>query len=200
MIFSFRKLAKPNIDLCLRKKIPVRYDFSSMVAFIPWQNRQRKRTGFTMIEMCISILVLVLIIAIAVPSLRGVLAERRLRGTFDAFDQVVAQTQRQSVREHIPYLLRFRPTENALYIIEARDQGTKTKHKPRTTKVALPKRGQYQIFFPNSFIKNPPLEWMFWPTGNCEPTVVQFQGAAGKWMAYYNPLTATALLESFQAY
>src|SRR5437588_289644 len=35
-----------------------------------------------------------------------------------------------------------------------------------------------------------PAEWIFWPSGTCEPAIVRFQGPAGSWTANYSPLTA----------
>jgi hypothetical protein len=37
--------------------------------------------------------------------------------------------------------------------------------------------------------KEPPMEWIFWKSGNCEPAVVRYDGPAGSWAVKYDPLT-----------
>ena len=46
---------------------------------------------------------------------------------------------------------------------------------------------------------NPASVWTFWPTGNCEPVVVRYEGPSGHWEAVYNPLSARATFNQFIA-
>jgi hypothetical protein len=52
---------------------------------------------------------------------------------------------------------------------------------------------------PSALRKDPPGEWIFWPSGNCEPAIVNFKSANGSWAANYSPLTARGELISYAA-
>jgi hypothetical protein len=43
---------------------------------------------------------------------------------------------------------------------------------------------------PATLEKNPPAQWIFWPSGACEPANVRFKGSDGSWEVNYAPLTA----------
>jgi hypothetical protein len=55
------------------------------------------------------------------------------------------------------------------------------------------------LVLPAALTKNPPPAWIFWPTGTCEPAVVQFVGRDGTWTANYSALTAQATLTTYAA-
>ena len=61
--------------------------------------------AFTLIEIALSIFILLLLLLLAVPSLSGVIANRRLKQSLDGFNQLVHQAQERSVTERRPYLL-----------------------------------------------------------------------------------------------
>ncbi|MGZ5020820.1 MAG: prepilin-type N-terminal cleavage/methylation domain-containing protein, partial [Chthoniobacterales bacterium] len=61
---------------------------------------RKKTQGFTLIEIAISIFILLLILMLAVPSMSGVLADRRLRRSLDAMNDLVRTAQERSVNEH----------------------------------------------------------------------------------------------------
>jgi hypothetical protein len=50
---------------------------------------------------------------------------------------------------------------------------------------------------PSALSKDPPGQWIFWPSGNCEPAVVSFKSGNGAWAANYSPLTARAEVISY---
>ena len=54
-----------------------------------------------------------------------------------------------------------------------------------------PTRGStLRLSLPMALAEKYPAEWIFWPSGTCEPAIVRFQGPAGSWTANYSPLTA----------
>src|SRR5438309_1470693 len=65
----------------------------------------RRRQGFTLLEITISVFILLMLLLLAVPSLTGVLADRRLRRSVDGFNNLVRTAQEKSVTEHRPYLI-----------------------------------------------------------------------------------------------
>jgi len=50
---------------------------------------------------------------------------------------------------------------------------------------------------PAALRSKPAGEWIFWPTGTCEPAVVEFTGREGNWIANYSPLTGHAELTNY---
>src|SRR5213079_2573959 len=61
--------------------------------------------AFTLIEIALSIFILLLLLLLAVPSLTGVISNRRLRQSLDGFNQLVRQAQERSVTERRAYLV-----------------------------------------------------------------------------------------------
>src|SRR5207245_11676403 len=56
-----------------------------------------------------------------------------------------------------------------------------------------------KLTLPAALTKNPPAEWIFWPSGTCEPAVVEFSGRDGAWSAHCRALTARADLTNYAA-
>ena len=151
--------------------------------------------AFTLIEIALSIFILLLLLVLAVPSLSGVIANRRLKQSLDSFNQLVRQAQERSVTERRAYLLVFGKDSILLRPeVLAEDE----KDKP-TAALGVSKGSGIKISFPAALTGKPPAEWIFWPSGTCEPAIVQFRGPAGTWTANYSPLTAQPELTQYAA-
>ena len=146
---------------------------------------QRAR-GFTLIEIALAIFILLLILVLAVPSFSGVIANRRLKQSLDEFNNLVRQAQTRSVTERRPYLIVWGKNNVAVRPEAfAEDEEAKAKAEFR------PSRGStLRLSLPVALAEKYPAEWIFWPSGTCEPAIVRFQGPAGSWTANYSPLTA----------
>jgi len=55
------------------------------------------------------------------------------------------------------------------------------------------------LTLPAALTKKPAGEWIFWPTGTCEPATVHYEGRAGTWTANYSSLTAHGELANYAA-
>src|SRR5256885_11797522 len=64
----------------------------------------RKR-GFTLVEVIIAVFILLLLLTLAVPSLNGVLADKRLHASLNRFNELVRQAHAHSLAEHRAYLI-----------------------------------------------------------------------------------------------
>src|SRR5438128_11007743 len=64
----------------------------------------RKR-GFTLVEVIIAVFILLLLLTLAVPSLNGVLADKRLHHSLDRFNDLVRLAHERSLAEHRAYLI-----------------------------------------------------------------------------------------------
>ncbi len=151
--------------------------------------------GFTLIEIVIAVSILLLIIFLAVPSLTGVMADKRLRRSLDGFTNVVQQAQQRSVSEHRPYLIIWDGKA-----MDLRPESlAKDEKLPPPPPAPFAKTDELQITFPAALTKEPPEEWIFWPTGTCEPAIVQFSGRDGTWTAKYSGLSAQPELMKYAA-
>src|SRR5207302_2912816 len=130
----------------------------------------------------------VLIIAAAVPSVEGLVAERRLKASFDAFDDLVRNAQARSMTEQRAYLIVwdkktiFLRPEAPLNPAEAAGVAQLKADDPEN----------FDVQFPAALLQAPPKVWVFWPSGTCEPANVTYSGKAGHWTAKYDPLTVHA--------
>jgi len=136
-----------------------------------------------------------LLLLLAVPSLSGVISDRRLKQSLDSFNQLVRQAQERSVTERRAYLIVW----NKSSVVLKPEIFTKDEEEKATAVLRLPKGSWIKVSLPAALIGKPPAEWIFWPSGTCEPASVQFRGPAGTWTADYSPLTAQPELTQYAA-
>jgi type II secretion system protein H len=149
------------------------------------QLQANRRTGFTLIEMAVAVVILMLLMMLAVPSMSGVMADRRLRRSLDEFNVIVREAQERSVTEHRPFLIVSEKGKLGL-----RAEGLQRGESPEPqVKWKLTKDESLKINFPAALLEDPPAEWIFWASGNCEPAVVTYHGKDGTWRANYSALT-----------
>jgi len=151
--------------------------------------------AFTLIEIALSIFILLLILVLAVPSLSGVIANRRLKQSLDGFNQLVRQAQERSVTERRAYLIAW--GKNSV-VLRPEVFGKDEEQKP-TAVFRLAKGSWIRVSLPAALTDKTPAEWIFWPSGTCEPATVRFGGPAGTWTADYSPLTAQPELTQYAA-
>ncbi len=147
-----------------------------------------------MIEIAITVFIMLLLLALAIPSLSGVLADRRLRRSVDELNNFVQTAHERSVKERRPYLIEWQKDQLVLR------PETATKDDDSTAPLAalrLRKGDAFLLSLPAALIENAPSQWIFWPSGTCEPAVITFKGPEGSWTARYSPLTALADLTSY---
>jgi type II secretion system protein H len=155
----------------------------------------RRARGFTLLEIMISVCILLLILGLAVPSLTGVIADKRLRRSLNEFNDMVRQAQERSVAEHRAYLILWSDKSVAL----RPESFVKDEEAKDLAQFALARGEALTLSLPSALRKDPPGEWIFWPSGNCEPAIVHFKSANGSWSANYSPLTARGELISYVA-
>jgi type II secretory pathway pseudopilin PulG len=151
--------------------------------------------AFTLIEISFSIFILLLLLMLAVPSLTGVLASRRLKQSLDGFNNLVHQAQERSVTERRPYLIVW--NKNGVVLrpeVFGEDEEVKA-----TAALRVSKGNVLRLLLPAALEEKHPWEWIFWPSGNCEPATVQFRGSAGAWTANYSPLTVQPEITQYAA-
>ena len=155
----------------------------------------RQQRAFTLIEIALAVFIMMLLLLLAVPSLNGVLADRRLRSSLNGFNDLVRQAQERSVKEQRSYLIAW-ADEKVLLRPEA---FTKDEEAKAIAEFGLGRGDVLKLILPAALMKNPPGEWIFWPSGTCEPATVEFKGPAGSWKATYSALTARPELINYAA-
>jgi len=151
--------------------------------------------AFTLVEIALAIFILILLLMLAVPSMTGVAASRRLKQSLDGFNDLVRQAHERSVTERRPYLIVWR--KNSVLLrpeVFAEDEEVKPAVEFRLNKGTL-----LSLSLPAALAEKHPAEWIFWRSGNCEPAIVQFKGPAGLWTANYSPLTAQPEVTQYAA-
>jgi prepilin-type N-terminal cleavage/methylation domain-containing protein len=146
----------------------------------------RRRAGFTLIEIAISVFIMLLLLSLAIPSVSGVLADRRLKRSLEAMNQMVREAQERSVQERRPYLIEWQRKA----IILRPESIVQGDSEAPTAALALDKGHAFLLRLPAALEKDPLAQWIFWPSGTCEPANVRFKGPDGSWEVNYSPLTA----------
>ena len=156
---------------------------------------QRNRQAFTLIEIAIAVFILLLLLLLAVPSLNGVLANRRLQRSLDAMNNLVRTAQERSVADRRPYLILW-DKDRLVLRTEAVEKG----EDPSPTAILVLQKGDaFLLKLPAALTDDPPAEWIFWPSGTCEPAIVSYKGVDGSWTANYSSLTARPELSRYAA-
>ena len=161
--------------------------------------RRPDRRGFTLLEICIVLALAMLLLAVAIPSLRGQLARRHLQDTFERFDLLVGEARRHSVAEGKPFVLVWGKGGVSLYAADQSEEDRKKSGPSGFADFSGPANETCELRRASSLAAQPAPVWTFWPTGNCEPVSVRYEGAAGTWEAAYNGLSGQGTFSTFLA-
>ncbi|HEY2615465.1 MAG TPA: hypothetical protein VGI42_07120 [Chthoniobacterales bacterium] len=155
----------------------------------------RRNGAFTLVEIAIATLLMVMLLLLALPSLNGVLADGRLRSSLNAFNALVRQAQERSVAERRSYLIVWMKGALALQP----EESMKKDDPEQVAVVRLRKDESFRLMLPAALAKDPPAQWIFWASGNCEPAEVTYRGRNGGWTAKYSALTARPEISKYVA-
>ena len=149
----------------------------------------RHSRGFTLIEICLAVVIGLLVVTLMVPSVSGLFAEQKLNQSLEAFDRFVRSAQMRTVAERRDYVIFFEEEAIVLEPVEDLDEEDATAEREQ---FPLPEEGDIVLERPLALQKNPPMEWPFWKSGTCEAVIVSYRGPAGSWRVRYDPLTVRA--------
>lgn len=154
---------------------------------------REKTQGFTLIELAIAVFILLLVMMLAVPSISGVLADHRLRRSFDQMNSLVRTAQERSVNDRRTYLIAWEKDQ----IILRPEAFAEGEDKSPLAVLKVQKGDAFRLELPAALTEKPAPEWIFWPSGTCEPATVSFKGEDGNWTANYPALTARGELAKY---
>lgn len=149
-----------------------------------------RRDGFTLLEICLVVVVILLVCGLAVPSVQGLLEEQHLKKSFEAFDGFVRKVQFRAVQERRAFVMIW---DGAGITVEP-DEPTLEDTVGADDYFAF-EDGTIALERPYALLKDKeklPVEWLFWRSGTCEPAILHFTGEAGSWSVRYDPLTVQA--------
>jgi Tfp pilus assembly protein FimT len=156
----------------------------------------RSGQGFTMVEIAMVLLILILIAGMALPATSGLIARQRLRAQARALQDYAITARKLAVTED-------RPCEIILnaggFSLERMAPGEKGKG-DKVAAVGLASNVVYTVqhWGDDKFAKPDGESWVFRPDGLCEPIRVHFENKDG-WIEYtFNPLTARPRDETYQ--
>jgi Tfp pilus assembly protein FimT len=149
--------------------------------------------AFTLLEICLALMIGLLLVTLAVPAISGVLAEQRLKESFGRFDHLAAEAKRRSVEEQRAWHLVW--DKNAIVLLPL-GQGDGKGQAATVEKLATGRDESFELQRPAVLQTKAPPEWVFWPNGTCEPAVIAYSGHAGTWEARYNALTGHGIFTS----
>ena len=146
--------------------------------------------AFTLIELMLAISIALVIFGLAIPSMRGMSAQRRLQETFEKFDELTRKAQLKAVRTQQTSTLVWQAGMISLKSSDTASgdrQGAPVQQEDFT----YDENESYALQRPASLlpVKDTPPVWTFWHSGTCEPVIVSYSGPSGTWTAQYNPLT-----------
>jgi len=148
--------------------------------------RMSRPQGFTLLEIMMAIVIGLLLMGVAVPSVIGLMREQRLKESYEQFDDFVRKAQTEAVKTGKTMVMIW--DEGAIELVPldptARDEAAEP------VSFAFPDGAKMTLSRPAALVKKPVPEWPFWRTGACEPAIVNFEGAGGSWSAEYSGLTA----------
>lgn len=153
----------------------------------------RARAGFTLVELMLAVAIAIIILLMALPSLSGISAERRLRETFEKFDGFARKAQLKAVSEQRSWVIVWQPEA----ILLQPDAPTPEEQQAGGAEggggetISITEDEKWTLTRPASLLppQQTPAEWIFWRSGTCEPVQVTYEGPDGWWTAQYNPLT-----------
>jgi prepilin-type N-terminal cleavage/methylation domain-containing protein len=151
----------------------------------------RVRAGFTLIELMLAVAIAIIILLMAMPSMSGIAAEKRLRESFEKFDAMARKAQIKAVSEQRAWVLTWQPEGILLQPHEPTPEERLAGEQAVTETFPASEEEQWTLQRPASLLPpaQTPREWIFWRSGTCEPVFVTYQGPDGSWTAQYQPLT-----------
>lgn len=153
----------------------------------------RPSPGFTLLEIMLAVAIGAIIMVLAVPSISGLMDEQRAERSFHTFDELVGAAQKRAVETRAPARLLLSKDTIALDGAESIATGDGEEGaEPAVTSLPIAKNEKYVFRFPSALVPDQAAVWTFWPTGACEPAVIEYAGPDSKWSATYDALTAQA--------
>ena len=137
-----------------------------------------RHAAFTLLEICLTLVIGLVLIMLAVPSVSGLLAEQRLHETWDRFEQLANSARLHSIKE-----------QKTCRLVWDGHRITLNADKGELDSLPMADDESYEIIRTAALINSPPTEWTFWPNGTCEPVIIRYHGRSGRWQVRFDALS-----------
>lgn len=147
--------------------------------------------AFTLLEIVIAMVIAMMVIAMAIPSLSGLLESRKEEAGFEVFNGLVQTARIRAMEERQPWVLEWQKDVVVLRAALPTEEGEE-----ESESFVIPEEASLLVAFPDALVEKPRPVWTFWPSGNCEAAVITYrEGKSAGWVARYHPLTVRAEVE-----
>ena len=147
------------------------------------------QSGFTLLEISLAIMIAVVILAVAIPSLLGVMGGSKAEKSFLAFDHMAQEARERAQAEERNYVIVWGRDR---WVLMRPEEPANRAEAEGFLQWRIEKEEKLELHLPAALTTKgatPEAIWTFWPNGVCEPAEVRYKGAAGQWAATYNPFT-----------
>jgi Tfp pilus assembly protein FimT len=142
-----------------------------------------RHAAFTLLEICLTLFIGMVLLLMAVPSVAGLLSEQRLHESFIRFEQFANTARWRSMKEQQPFRLVW---EKRRIVLEGASHSKGESEELDVLPLADDE--SYQLARAAALINPAPEEWTFWPDGTCEPVTVSYRGRHGRWQVRFDAL------------
>ena len=153
------------------------------------RNLRSKNSGFTLLEISLAVVIGLMMLSLALPSMRGLFAEQRLRERMEQFGQFVGRASELARTSRMEVRLRW--ADGGIRVVP--EQELPEDGSPREDGwdfFALDKEESLQLARTAARDPNAPAEWSFWPEGIREPVELAYAGPGGSWELRFGALIA----------
>jgi len=153
------------------------------------RNSLSSKAGFTLLEVSLAILIALLIMAIAIPSLTGAMGKSKAQDSFLAFDEMVQEARSRAMQEERNYVIVW--GRDKIVLVRPEEPASRAESEG-VSQWNIQKNETLELHLPAALTPKgatPDAIWTFWVNGVCEPAEIRYKGAAGAWTAAYNPFT-----------
>jgi len=153
------------------------------------KRRRATNGGFTLLEISMAVVIGLMMLSLALPSMRGLFAEQRLRERMEQFEKFVgraADLARSSRRE-----VRLRWEAGGVRIVPEQElPADGPAQEEGWDFFSLDKEEVLELARTAAREPKPLAEWSFWPEGIREPVELAYAGPGGNWALRFGALLA----------
>lgn len=148
-------------------------------------------SGFTLLEICMAVVIGLMMLSLALPSMRGLFGEQRLRERMRQFEEVVIKASALANRSNREVRLRWVKLERdrvGLWMGTV-EGGEEVEEGENGTVLEMDRDEKVQVrrLAAMKGVPAPP-EWSFWPRSIREPVELSYVGPQGEWVLRFGAL------------